>query len=47
LLGLDSTASQNEIIKAYRRLVLIHHPDKGGNQETVRELKILIGDYSL
>ncbi|MBF0277442.1 MAG: DnaJ domain-containing protein [SAR324 cluster bacterium] len=33
VLELDNSASATDIKKAYRRLVHIHHPDKGGNSE--------------
>ncbi len=33
VLGVLPTASANDIRAAYRRLIRIHHPDKGGRQE--------------
>ena len=30
-LGISETSSELEIKKAYRKLSLEHHPDKGGN----------------
>ena len=38
ILGLQSGARPDEIKKAYRRLALIHHPDKGGDEEKFKEL---------
>ncbi|CAN1554859.1 DnaJ domain [Fimbriimonadaceae bacterium] len=35
-LGIDRTASGNEIKSAYRRIVLHHHPDKSGSAESKR-----------
>ena len=35
LLGLDRGASQDDIKKAYRKLAIEHHPDKGGDLEKV------------
>ena len=32
-LGLAKDASQDEIKKAYKKLALQHHPDKGGEEE--------------
>eukprot|EP00736_Rhodelphis_marinus_P009408 Rmarinus@m.5033 len=33
VLGISQTADQPDVKKAYRKLVLIHHPDKGGTDE--------------
>lgn len=35
LLGVAKDADQAEIKKAYRQAALKHHPDRGGNAETV------------
>jgi molecular chaperone DnaJ len=38
ILGLGKDASADEIKKAYRRLAVEHHPDRGGNEEKFKEL---------
>jgi len=38
ILGIDKKASDNEIKKAYRKLALKHHPDKGGDSEKFKEI---------
>lgn len=38
ILGLTPQASTDEIKSTYRKIVLKHHPDKGGNAEAFREL---------
>ncbi len=38
ILGVEKTASQEEIKKSYRNLSKIHHPDAGGNEETFKEI---------
>jgi len=38
VLGVAKDASQDEIKKAYRRLAIRHHPDKGGDPEQFKEL---------
>lgn len=37
-LGIDKTATQSEIKKAYRRLSMEHHPDKGGDTKRFQEI---------
>ena len=38
ILGVDNKASTSEIKKAYRRLAVIHHPDKGGDENKFKEI---------
>jgi len=38
ILGLDETASQEQIKAAYRKLALQHHPDKGGDPKKFSQL---------
>ena len=38
LLGVDKKATSTEIKKAYRKLAVIHHPDKGGDSEKFKEI---------
>ena len=33
LLGVDKKATTDQIKKAYRRLAMTHHPDRGGDKE--------------
>lgn len=37
-LGLEKTATEQEIKKAYRKLAIKHHPDKGGDVEMFKEI---------
>lgn len=39
ILGVDKSASPDEIKKTYRRLASQHHPDKGGNTEKFQEIE--------
>lgn len=38
ILGIDKTASEDDIKKAYRKLALKYHPDRGGDQEKFKEV---------
>jgi molecular chaperone DnaJ len=38
VLGVNENATQDEIKKAYRKLAVEHHPDKGGNEDTFKKI---------
>lgn len=39
-LGVNKTASQDEIKKAYRKLAMKYHPDKGGDEQKFKEISV-------
>lgn len=39
-LGVSKTATQDEIKKAYRKLAMKHHPDKGGDEHKFKEISV-------
>lgn len=38
LLGIEKNSTLNDIKKAYRKLAIKHHPDKGGDPEIFKEI---------
>ena len=38
LLVVEKTATEVEIKKAFRKQAMVHHPDRGGNADTFKEL---------
>lgn len=38
VLGVDANAMQDEILRAFRELAAIHHPDKGGDSQRMAEI---------
>lgn len=47
ILGLSNDVSFDEIKKAYRKLILVHHPDKNGGQSSDEFIKIQIAYETL
>ena len=39
ILGIDKTASESDIKKAYRKLASKHHPDRGGDADTFKQVQ--------
>jgi DnaJ family protein A protein 2 len=44
VLGVDKDASEKEIKKAYRKLAVVHHPDKGGDEHLFKEINAAYGE---
>lgn len=42
-LGVPRNASMEQVKAAYKKLAMIHHPDKGGNPETFKEINDAFG----
>jgi len=42
-LGVQRTATKAEISKAYKKLALLNHPDKGGDEEKMKEITTAYG----
>lgn len=38
LIGLPPTATEREVQRAYRSAALLHHPDRGGSSDAMKEL---------
>lgn len=38
VLGIEASATEVEIKKAYRKMSLVHHPDKGGDEAVFKEV---------
>ena len=38
VLGVDQKATQNEVRKAFKKLAIKHHPDRGGDSEKFKEI---------
>ncbi|MCH8287469.1 DnaJ domain-containing protein, partial [candidate division KSB1 bacterium] len=43
ILGVEKSASVDDIKKAYRALAHKHHPDKGGSEQTFKEINEAYG----
>jgi curved DNA-binding protein CbpA len=38
ILNLSENCSRNEVVDSYRKLAVIHHPDKGGDSEKFKKI---------
>lgn len=43
VLGVEKSANEKEIKKAYRKLAVKHHPDKGGDEHVFKEINAAYG----
>lgn len=43
ILGISESASQDEIKKAFKKLAMTHHPDRGGNEERFKQINEAYG----
>lgn len=46
ILQIKTTATQDEIKKAFRTLAMKHHPDRGGNAEKFKEINRAYGEIN-
>jgi DnaJ homolog subfamily A member 2 len=44
VLGVEKDANEKEIKKAYRKLAVKHHPDKGGDEHLFKEINAAYGE---
>ena len=46
ILGVDKSADNNTLKKAYRKLAMKHHPDKGGDEKKFKDISEAYGILS-
>ena len=46
-LGVQQGATKDELKKAFKKLAIQHHPDKGGEAETFKEISHAYADLEL
>ena len=44
VLGVEKDADEKQIKKAYRKLAVKHHPDKGGDEHLFKEINAAYGE---
>jgi DnaJ homolog subfamily A member 2 len=47
VLGVEKDADNKEIKKAYRKLAVKHHPDKGGDEHLFKEINAAYGEWTM